>query len=499
MGQWQRIIWGFGFCGFLLLSFLAEQTKAENSLNLVIEGKQLIPEVPPQIIQGRTLVPIRVISEGLGANVDWNTQSQVVTIQQDKRTIQIPIGKENTTVNGSNVPIDSPAQIIQERTFVPIRFVSENLGINVAWDENSQTVFVSKPYLVRFNGKNLHLEDRLLRIGTDFYVPLANLSSTLGIQAVVSSDATKTTVIYYGKTITLNTKTINNQLFVPVTQIEKKLQIKSHINPTNQRIDFFQFINLETYQNPPLPKVFNGNLLFIWKAENISQGNVEAMINQAKQLGVSGVFIKYANGSLVDDPVSQKYMDQFKRLVGPFKAAGFKVGGWIYQYLSDVPGEVDATSQAIEAGADFIVLDGEDEVIGKNEQVTEFGKLLRAKYPKIPVGFSSYAVSHLHSTIPFKEYNEFVNVMMPQIYWADMEMNVEDAFNLSITDYSSFKKPILPTGQLYGAVTPTDIERFTQLNNQYKLSGISWWDWDEATNEQLKKATCFPNGGIIMK
>jgi hypothetical protein len=66
------------------------------------------------------------------------------------------------------------------------------------------------------------------------------------------------------------------------------------------------------------------------------------------------------------DSVSQNFMTHFKGLVGPLKAAGITVDGWIYQYLNDPMGEVDACSQAIAARADWIVFDAEIEIKGKS-------------------------------------------------------------------------------------------------------------------------------------
>lgn len=231
-----------------------------------------------------------------------------------------------------------------------------------------------------------------------------------------------------------------------------------------------------------MSNIWDGTHLWSWKAK----GDVNKMIELAKSLGVTGVLIKFANGSLAGDPVSQAYMDRFKQLASVFKAAGFRVGGWIYQYLTDVQGEVDACTQAIEAGADWIVLDGEVELKGRNAQVQQFGQLFRTKYPNFPLGLSSFAIAERHPEVPFAEYAAFVDVMMPQIYWADMGWDVAVAFNASIASHKKFGKPIAPTGQSYDKATPADMARFVQLCKSAGYSHASWWDWDEATNAHLQ-------------
>jgi hypothetical protein len=240
--------------------------------------------------------------------------------------------------------------------------------------------------------------------------------------------------------------------------------------------------------------VWDGTHLFIWKSDNLENGNVPKMIEDAKNLGIAGVIIKFANGSLKGDLVSQSYMAQFKRLVSPFKAAGFKVGGWIYQYLTDVQGEVDACAEAISAGADWIVLDGEIDLKGKSAAVQQFGQLLRTKYPTYPFALSSFAIPDYHPEVPFKEYSAFVNCMMPQIYWAEMGWDVTVAFNASIAGYKKLAKPIAPTGQSYQTALPADMARFVQLVKNAGFTSVSWWDWDQASATQLAavKANLLP-------
>jgi hypothetical protein len=232
-------------------------------------------------------------------------------------------------------------------------------------------------------------------------------------------------------------------------------------------------------------RIWDGTHLFIWQLEKTCNGDVNQMISTAKDLGITGVLIKFANGSLNGDAKSQAYMDKFKSYAPAFKAAGFVVGGWIFQYLTDVQGEVDACSQAIEAGADWIVLDGEVELNGKNAQVTQFGQLFRAKYLNYPLGLSSFAIANYHPEVPFNEYAPFIDVMMPQIYWAEMGWDVAVAFNASIASFKQYGKPIAPSGQSYDKATVADMAKFVQLCKGAGLTHVSWWDWQEATVEQL--------------
>lgn len=102
---------------------------------IYVNGNNLTYDVPPVIISNRTLVPIRAIAEGLGSEVFWDNNTQTVTILKDNTKIIIKLNSNLVYVNELQIKIDVPAQSIGGRTFVPLRFISEGLGINVVYDE----------------------------------------------------------------------------------------------------------------------------------------------------------------------------------------------------------------------------------------------------------------------------------------------------------------------------------------------------------------------------
>jgi len=104
-------------------------------------------DVAPVIKEGRTLLPIRWITESLGASVDWNSTEKKVTITLKDTTIELWIGKSTAKVNGINTPIDSTnskvvPEIINGRTMLPLRFVSENLGCIVEWESTTKIITI---------------------------------------------------------------------------------------------------------------------------------------------------------------------------------------------------------------------------------------------------------------------------------------------------------------------------------------------------------------------
>lgn len=89
--------------------------------------------IAPFIENGRTFVPVRVISEELGAEVIWNEKENSVTATKDNTEIKIVIGEGKMNVNGKDIPLDAPAKLVSGRTFVPLRAISEAFSKNVSW------------------------------------------------------------------------------------------------------------------------------------------------------------------------------------------------------------------------------------------------------------------------------------------------------------------------------------------------------------------------------
>lgn len=135
---------------FLLLSVvlmtlaLTAPVYADENPSVILDGKTLTFDVPPMIENGRTLVPMRKIFEELGATITWDDASQTVTATKGNTVIKLVIGGK-ALKNGSEVTLDVPAKIVEDRTMVPLRFVSEALGAKVGWDENTQAVTLTSP------------------------------------------------------------------------------------------------------------------------------------------------------------------------------------------------------------------------------------------------------------------------------------------------------------------------------------------------------------------
>jgi ribosomal protein L21E len=111
-------------------------------IRVYVDGQPLSFDVPPNIIQGRVLVPLRGVFERLGATVDFDPQTQHIVAVRGPQTVELTIGSRQARVNSNAALLDVPAFTIAGRTMVPLRFISESLGANVQWVEASQTILI---------------------------------------------------------------------------------------------------------------------------------------------------------------------------------------------------------------------------------------------------------------------------------------------------------------------------------------------------------------------
>ena len=127
----------------------APQTPADNTIVLTIGspvatvfGEIVVNDVAPLARNNRTLLPIRFVAEALGATVDWNADLQKVTIEKADLLIELYLGQTTAYVNGQPIVLDVAAFAENNRTYLPLRFIAENLGATVLWDQPTQTVTI---------------------------------------------------------------------------------------------------------------------------------------------------------------------------------------------------------------------------------------------------------------------------------------------------------------------------------------------------------------------
>ena len=141
--MWKKIQ-AFIMCAVLMLSLNIGFTAfADGDITVKLNGQALAFDVPPQVINGRTMVPMRAIFEALGASVAWDEATQTVTSVRDETTVKLTIGVPGITVNDVAKELDIAPCITDGRTLVPVRAVSEAFQLHVSWNGATQTVAIT--------------------------------------------------------------------------------------------------------------------------------------------------------------------------------------------------------------------------------------------------------------------------------------------------------------------------------------------------------------------
>lgn len=117
----------------------------KNAITILVNGKEVKTDSPAFIKDGRTMVPVRFISEALGLKVGWDQKTRTVTVGEGANSMKLVIGsKAIVRANGKKTAIDVPAMIKGGRTMVPIRAIGELSGAKVDWNAANREVIIQK-------------------------------------------------------------------------------------------------------------------------------------------------------------------------------------------------------------------------------------------------------------------------------------------------------------------------------------------------------------------
>lgn len=128
------LITAFGASDIMLKIDNNTMTVGENEVQL---------DTAPVIINGRTLIPVRGMSEAMGADVDWDNTDKTVTITKENVAIKLTIDSTTAYLNNEEKTLDTAPVILNGRTMLPARFIAESFGYDVTWDNDNKTILVT--------------------------------------------------------------------------------------------------------------------------------------------------------------------------------------------------------------------------------------------------------------------------------------------------------------------------------------------------------------------
>src|SRR3954447_26271571 len=230
-------------------------------------------------------------------------------------------------------------------------------------------------------------------------------------------------------------------------------------------------------QPDPSGTVFDGNGMWIWYVDKSDGGDLDAIAARANAAGVKTVFIKSGDGAT--------YWSQFSPLiVGGLKQRGLNVCAWQFVYGKVPTNEADVGAQAVQSGAQCLVVDAESDYEGKYQQAKAYMTRLTSQLPPgFPIGLTSFPYVDYHPSLPYSVFfSNGVGFNLPQVYWKDIGTTVDTAMQHTYVHNKIYGKPIFPLGQSYNDPPPEDMARFRQLAAAYGSSGLSWWSWQASSD-----------------
>ncbi|WP_052130236.1 copper amine oxidase N-terminal domain-containing protein [Ureibacillus sinduriensis] len=129
----------------LLLPFTLSNNNVEAAtpISVKINSQELYFDQQPIMENGRVLVPMRAIFEAMGAKIEWSDRTKTVKATNGSIIVSLTLNSKQATINGKKKDLDVPGKSVNGRTLVPLRFVSEALGANVEWKSNQSLVLIT--------------------------------------------------------------------------------------------------------------------------------------------------------------------------------------------------------------------------------------------------------------------------------------------------------------------------------------------------------------------
>jgi hypothetical protein len=231
-----------------------------------------------------------------------------------------------------------------------------------------------------------------------------------------------------------------------------------------------------------------GKGFFTWKIPNCENGDARLIAARAKEAGLTHLVVKIADGPTIYNGNWGDAKDYTTPVVNSLRAQGLKVWGWHYIYGDNPIGEANvAVTRIHQYNLDGYVIDAEKEfeLAGKKTAAKKFMTQLRAGCPDLSIALSSYRFPSLHPQVPWTEFLEQCDLVMPQVYWMKAH-NPGDQLARCVAEFQSKtpSRPVVPTGAAFREFgwNPTDAEvlEFCKKAKELNLSGVNFWEWSDA-------------------
>lgn len=289
----------------LILMIYPITSYANKDIKLFINGEDIKSDVAPFIENNRTLVPVRVISENLGYDVGWDAKNQTVSISGNDKKIIMPVNSTKVTVNNKKKNLDVPAKVSKNRTFVPVRFIAENLGTTVDWDNENRAVIIGEGYK---KSTNSFEEAKVTRV-VDGDTIVVNLKGKDEKIRMILVDTPET--VHPSKPVEFYGKEASN--FTKAQLTNKTVYLQKDVSDRDR---------------------YNRVLRYVWLKRPMTNNPTDEEI---KNNMYNAILVKEGYGKIATFPPDIKYVDLFRELD---KSAREKnLGMWSMEGANFVPEE----------------------------------------------------------------------------------------------------------------------------------------------------------------
>ncbi|WP_096202394.1 stalk domain-containing protein [Bacillus sp. FJAT-45350] len=180
-------------CLLLLFLTFPQNSSEAKEIQVYVDSVQQHYDQHPMIMNGYTMVPFRAIFEAFNAKVEWNSAERKVVAETENQQIILPIHSSTAIIDDNLATLEQPAILINERTLVPLRFVSESLGAYVSWNSETQTINIETSHekvkseekqqvQTKLSVNNLSIGDNEEEVTKRLGMPHTQVTSTYGFQ-----------------------------------------------------------------------------------------------------------------------------------------------------------------------------------------------------------------------------------------------------------------------------------------------------------------------------
>jgi hypothetical protein len=226
-----------------------------------------------------------------------------------------------------------------------------------------------------------------------------------------------------------------------------------------------------------------GKGFYMWKIHRCEGGDVSAIVQRAKDAGLSHILIKIADGS------SAYNVDLAAALVEALKGVGIAAWGWQFVYGNEPFGEADIAVHRVKTlNLDGFVVNAEVDYKSKHAQASAYMDSLCSRIPGVPVALSSFRYPNYHTTLPWTEFLSQCDYNMPQVYWLQAS-NPAQQTDRCIAQFQSVYpiRPIIVTGSAYEEwgwrPTTGQIQEFLGHAKEIGITAANFWSWDYAGSD----------------